>query len=923
MNTNHNRIKVADLETNQPNKILITNEIGELEFGNLSSGEGIQDLQSVIDSGSSATLSTDTTITLEDEDTSDSIKISGRNIRMYNNSSDEGMYLSAESLTFTNSDDSVDFDNTGSITYKNDNEGFIKLSLGDNYFSDNNIIVKVPSNLPSGEYTLATTDDLPNTDDFVHKNGEVNEIIDGFKTFRFPIRCRGDASAAYTTVQSGEICFTVDANDNSSITLKPNRVNFDEDENYTQELQAKNGTIALLSDINIIEEDVVHKSGDENIAGSKRFIDSITIGDPNSESSSTISSTELKFKQLDGSSSAILKPTPYLDGHKSYILPDEDGTLATTNDIVNMVNKNVVRKTGNETVNGFKTFTSNCSVNEIYIGKGPSNIESNTIIGQNSFLYNSTGNQNTAVGYYALCSNTTGEKNIAISAFALQQNTEGEANIAIGSYSLFKNTTGVKNIAMGDRTMELNITGSYNLAVGSKALYDNISGQRNVSLGANTSSGLISSADNVYVGYSAGSGNGINNVAIGSETLGEISAGSDNTAIGRQANQKNTSGSQNTSIGAKSLIYNTIGLRNTAIGTQSLYQNLTGSNNIAIGYDAGRYLIPGIQGTNSGGNYSIFIGVKTSAATSADTNQIVIGYNATGLGSNTTTIGNSSITTTRLRGEIQGGSFKKDGGISSQFLKADGSVDTKTYLTSINFKTIGGNSIVGSGNITEVQNSLNDSTIFAASVTALNGGLALKANLASPNFIGLPKVPTAAIGDNSMTIANTEFVTSAVTKENAENVKITGNQEIEGFKRFNNYLILNGLDSTDEISITNLDTFPRPPETTIIMAKDGTINAKSFINSTLPDSNVLLAGGSGSQIFDDGNRVIIGSTDNGTDKLQVAGTIASTGFKLNALNTAPLLSSSTGTTGEIRYTSNYIYVCTGTNTWVRTPLTTW
>ena len=34
MSTNHNRIKVADLETNQPNKILKTNQNGELEFQN-------------------------------------------------------------------------------------------------------------------------------------------------------------------------------------------------------------------------------------------------------------------------------------------------------------------------------------------------------------------------------------------------------------------------------------------------------------------------------------------------------------------------------------------------------------------------------------------------------------------------------------------------------------------------------------------------------------------------------------------------------------------------------------------------------------------------------------------------------------------------------------------------------------------------
>ncbi|MTH18288.1 hypothetical protein [Flavobacterium sp. LC2016-01] len=36
MSTNHNRIKVADLEKNQPNKVLITNEKGELEFNDVN-----------------------------------------------------------------------------------------------------------------------------------------------------------------------------------------------------------------------------------------------------------------------------------------------------------------------------------------------------------------------------------------------------------------------------------------------------------------------------------------------------------------------------------------------------------------------------------------------------------------------------------------------------------------------------------------------------------------------------------------------------------------------------------------------------------------------------------------------------------------------------------------------------------------------
>jgi hypothetical protein len=36
MSTNHNIIKVSDLETNEPDKILTTNSSGELEFSDIN-----------------------------------------------------------------------------------------------------------------------------------------------------------------------------------------------------------------------------------------------------------------------------------------------------------------------------------------------------------------------------------------------------------------------------------------------------------------------------------------------------------------------------------------------------------------------------------------------------------------------------------------------------------------------------------------------------------------------------------------------------------------------------------------------------------------------------------------------------------------------------------------------------------------------
>lgn len=46
-------------------------------------------------------------------------------------------------------------------------------------------------------------------------------------------------------------------------------------------------------------------------------------------------------------------------------------------------------------------------------------------------------------------------------------------------------------------------------------------------------------------------------------------------------------------------------------------------------------------------------------------------------------------------------------------------------------------------------------------------------------------------------------------------------------------------------------------------------------------------------------------------------------YLLRDLNTAPSSSTDTGTKGEIRVTATYIYVCTATNTWVRSALATW
>ena len=84
----------------------------------------------------------------------------------------------------------------------------------------------------------------------------------------------------------------------------------------------------------------------------------------------------------------------------------------------------------------------------------------------------------------------------------------------------------------------------------------------------------------------------------------------------------------------------------------------------------------------------------------------------------------------------------------------------------------------------------------------------------------------------------------------------------------------------------------------------------------------------GQGIFDIGNGAIEFSSytpPTTTDRLyRVGGALHYSGQELGRVsNGTPASSSATGTTGEIQWDANYIYVCTATNTWKRVAISTW
>ena len=242
----------------------------------------------------------------------------------------------------------------------------------------------------------------------------------------------------------------------------------------------------------------------------------------------------------------------------------------------------------------------------------------------------------TAVGYKSLTANTTGGNNSAFGTSTLATNTTGYSNTAIGAYSLLANTTGIQNTAVGEQSLYSNTTGNSNTAIGLYASYYNTTGSNNTSLGK-------------FALYANQSGN--NMVAVGFEALYNNTIGSGNTAIGYQALKTSASGSLNTAIGYQAATATTTGIANTIVGAEALGANTVGNSNVAIGNVAGYYQADGATALQSGNN-SIYIGNSCRGFNNADSNSIVIGYQAIGQGANTTVIGTSSTVSGTIYGNI-------------------------------------------------------------------------------------------------------------------------------------------------------------------------------------------------------------------------------------------------------------------------------
>jgi hypothetical protein len=213
-------------------------------------------------------------------------------------------------------------------------------------------------------------------------------------------------------------------------------------------------------------------------------------------------------------------------------------------------------------------------------------------------------------------------------------------NLFFGSNAGSRNyTTAIANTGIGSNTLAANSIGNYITAIGFSVFTNpSFSGNSyNVGVGGNIGTNqFFRGGLNTFIGWNIGidtvTTTASNNIAIGYHSF--RANGNNNTVIGNHINRPTGSFSQNVNI-----------------GDNSMFSHTTGNQNVSLGFQAGRYQSDGTT-ANDGSSNSIFIGTNSRALSSSQTNQIVIGHTAIGLGSNTTVIGNSSTATTALFGNV-------------------------------------------------------------------------------------------------------------------------------------------------------------------------------------------------------------------------------------------------------------------------------
>jgi hypothetical protein len=147
--------------------------------------------------------------------------------------------------------------------------------------------------------------------------------------------------------------------------------------------------------------------------------------------------------------------------------------------------------------------TLDANINGLTVGKGGGNLASNTGVGFESLLNNTTGFNNTSLGYQASKANTTGFLNTAVGYLALAQGTSASRNVAVGFGALTSLSNQERNVAVGNNALSQATTAFSNTAIGDQAGNSLTTGYGNTFVGAgSTGNGITTGIYNTIIGAS-------------------------------------------------------------------------------------------------------------------------------------------------------------------------------------------------------------------------------------------------------------------------------------------------------------------------------------------------------------------------------------------------------------------------------------
>lgn len=305
------------------------------------------------------------------------------------------------------------------------------------------------------------------------------------------------------------------------------------------------------------------------------------------------------------------------------------------------------------------------------------------------------------------------------------------SNEGFGGQTLNGITTGSSNTAVGSQAGFGISDGTNNVAVGTRSMYTTgASYVRSIAVGEQSHVGF-NVASSIAVGYqtcynsATTLGTLTNAIVIGASSMSNYVSTStpgsslDVVAIGHRIAFNTASTLIDViAVGSYALTLATTARRSISIGTRSLANITSQTDNTAVGFQAGQRALT--TGCTFLGSYA-----DASPVGSTYSFSTALGYGAQATDSNQIVLG-------RATEEVQAPGGLRMGENEGVYF-ADGTLQTTAATTSAD--------------------------VGAAIATAT----ATLAPLASPALTGAPTCPTAPAGDNSTSIANTSFVTTALT----------------------------------------------------------------------------------------------------------------------------------------------------------------